>query len=748
MREAYTRAMTPLTRTLVRFLLLVAAYFTAAAIALGYVKSHDDVTLIWPPAGIVFGALLVYGWRWWPFAAVAMLLTHWLLAPVPWVFVPYSIASNVVGGIAGAGFVHHFYPRAMQRLSLSTGWVLMSAGALMALTSAVIGSLGMLHAQMVDSSLLVPSALRWLMGDLFGIIALTPAVLMLLLPTPRIIGGETSFEYGGIGEKLGLALALACAIGAVLWAGDSSNGYSLALASLPLAALILSAVRFEPTFTAVGNALMSILLASAAGLGLAGFSPPETIGDSTLLTLFMCVIALIPQMLSVTIFENRLAATRLIRRATTDVLTGLANRTAFEARVGALLSSGSSEPMALAYIDLDRFRIINDTLGHAAGDALIVALSGVLGSRLQRDDILARVGGDAFSVLLRYCDAETAQRRAQDLGDAVAGYRFVSGEHVATSSASIGMVSFHANAVEFGTLLAQADTACFAAKELGGNRVVAVEPGVTGVVQERSEAMRWALRIGAALEHDHFQLYCQTIAPLRLPQQESQRHFEILLRMRDPDSGELLLPGQFVPAAERFGLGVRLDRHVIDRTLRWFERHPDGAARVNLCSINLTAASVEDESFLPFLQARLQRSALPAHKLCFELTETTALRDLGRAQALIQSVRALGCRFALDDFGTGFCSFGYLRSLDVDFFKIDGSFVRDIATSTLSYAIVRSIADIGRVMRKQTIAECAENESVRQRLVDLGVDFAQGYAIEMPEPIERYFGTSRRLAVT
>lgn len=740
--------MTPLAHKATRFLLLVLAYLTAAAIALGYVESHNDVTLIWPPAGVVFGALLVYGWRWWPFVAVAMALTHLLLAPVPWVFLPYSIASNVISGILAVCFVHRFYPRALQKFSLHTGWVLMLGGILMALCSAVIGSLGMLHAGMVDTALLVPSALRWLMGDLFGIIALAPAVLMLLLPRPHITSDDPAFVYGGIGEKIALVLGLACAIAAVLWAGDSSNGYSLALASLPLAALILSAVRFEPLFTSVGNAVMSILLASAAGLGLAGFSPPQTLGDSALLTLFLCVIALIPQMLSATIFENRLTSARLIRRATTDTLTGLANRTEFETRVRDLIKAGGKESMTLGYVDLDRFRIINDTLGHAAGDALIVALSGVLGSRLRRDDVLARVGGDAFAVLFRRCDAQAAAQRAQDLGDAIAGYRFGWGEHVATSSASIGIVSFQPEAVEFGTLLAQADTACFAAKERGGNRVVAVEPGASGVVQERSEAMRWALRIGAALEHDHFRLYCQTIAPLRVPQQDSLRHFEILLRMYDPDTDELLLPGQFVPAAERFGLGVRLDRHVIDRTLRWFERHPDGAARVNLCSINLTAASIEDESFLQFLQTRLQRSSLPAHKLCFELTETTALRDLGRAQALIQSVRALGCRFALDDFGTGFCSFGYLRSLDVDFFKIDGSFVRDITSSTLSYAIVRSIADIGRVMRKQTIAECAESESVRQRLVDLGVDFAQGYAIEVPEPIDRYFGTMRRLAVT
>jgi EAL domain-containing protein (putative c-di-GMP-specific phosphodiesterase class I) len=265
-----------------------------------------------------------------------------------------------------------------------------------------------------------------------------------------------------------------------------------------------------------------------------------------------------------------------------------------------------------------------------------------------------------------------------------------------------------------------------------------VTPGRGAVVEERSASMRWALRLNEALDHDRFVLFCQSIAPLHALD-ERARHFEILLRLRDPQTGQLLLPGQFIPAAERFGLGLRLDRHVLDRTLRWFEKNPDAAERVGLCSINLCAATVDDERFVTYLQKRLEGSRLAARQLCFELTETSALRDLSRAQHFIQRVREIGCKFALDDFGTGFCSFGYLRSLDVDFFKIDGSFVRDIETSKLALAVVRSIADIGRVMEKETIAECAENEAVRQRLIDLGVDYAQGYAVDEPMPIENYF---------
>jgi EAL domain-containing protein (putative c-di-GMP-specific phosphodiesterase class I) len=254
--------------------------------------------------------------------------------------------------------------------------------------------------------------------------------------------------------------------------------------------------------------------------------------------------------------------------------------------------------------------------------------------------------------------------------------------------------------------------------------------------------MRWALRLNEALENDRFELFCQSISPLQ-SLNGHERHFEILLRMRDAETGDLLPPGYFIPAAERFGLGMKLDTHVLDRTLRWFERNPSAAEKVELCSINLCAASLDDERFLAFLQARLAKSSMPPERLCFELTETSALRDLARAQHFIKAVRALGCRFALDDFGTGFCSFGYLRSLDVDYFKIDGSFVRDVETSPVALAIVRSIADIGRVLHKQTIAECAETEAIRRCLVGLGVDYAQGYALDEPMPIARYFDAER-----
>ncbi len=734
--------MSPVARNALRFVLLVSAYLGGAWVALWFVHGPAQITLIWPPTGVVFAALILYGLRWWPFVVVAVLLTHWLMAPVPALFLPYSVASNVVGGLVGVGYVLRFRSLAAEKYTLDSGFSLLLGGVIMVVTSALIGTLGMVHAGMVTQADAVAAAIRWAMGDLFGIITIAPAVILAARGWRFGVPGHPSFVYGSGLEKAMWVLAVTVSLGLIGLATQYSRAYALGLASLPLGLLLWSALRFEPLFTACANVAFALLVATVAGLGLAGFTAPTGITDSAVLITYMCVIALTPQVLSAAAHETRVGALRLMHRARTDALTGLPNRVAFEESVRSLATRAGGEAMALAHFDLDQFKLINDTLSHQVGDELVRALAGALQSRLGPHDLIARTGGDEFAVLLRHCPAAEAESRAQRLRDAIAEFRFASGGQVAATTASVGLVTFIAGESDFSKLLANADTACFAAKERGGNRIETVSPGRSTAVEERSAAMRWAMRLNEALEQDRFELFCQSISPLQ-QLDGHERHFEILLRLRDADTGQLLPPGQFIPAAERFGLGMKLDSHVVDRTLRWFERNPEAAARVGQCSINLCAASVDDERFLTFLQRRLEKSSLRPERLCFELTETSALRDLARAQNFIQAVRAFGCKFALDDFGTGFCSFGYLRSLDVDYFKIDGSFVREVETSPLALAIVRSIADIGRVMNKETIAECAESEAIRVRLIELGVDYAQGYAVDEPTPIERYFDLKR-----
>ena len=289
---------------------------------------------------------------------------------------------------------------------------------------------------------------------------------------------------------------------------------------------------------------------------------------------------------------------------------------------------------------------------------------------------------------------------------------------------------------DFDAALAKADAACFTAKQLGGNRIQ-VSLADDDAVAEQRAAMHWVMRLNEAMDSERFELACQSIVPVH-PHPDGGRHFEILLRLRDAN-GLQMPPGYFVPAAERFGLGVRLDRHVIERTLDWLERHPRAVAQTRMCSINISAAAVVDDEFVEFLRERLARCQISPQQLCFEITETSAVHDIARAQRFIREVRRLGCKLALDDFGTGFCSFAYLRELDVDYFKIDGRFVREVDTDPLSVHIVQAIANIAKVLGKQTVAECAETVSVQRRLRSLGVDHIQGFGIDEPTPIDRYF---------
>jgi EAL domain-containing protein (putative c-di-GMP-specific phosphodiesterase class I) len=341
---------------------------------------------------------------------------------------------------------------------------------------------------------------------------------------------------------------------------------------------------------------------------------------------------------------------------------------------------------------------------------------------------------------LRVVGSDDAERLAKQIRSAVANFRFAHDGRLIAPTTSIGVVPFLAQDFEFATLFAHADAACYAAKELGGNRVqlAAVDEKL---LLSRRDAMDWAVRLGDAIEQGHLQLYAQSIEALR-PIASSGRHLEILLRVHDPDTDALIEPGPFIAAAERFKFGPRLDRAVVGQTLDWLDARPEITRTIDLVSINLSGASVSDDEFGHFLERRINASSVHAHQLCFEITETSAVRDLAQAQRFIQRVRALGCRFALDDFGAGFCSFAYLKALDVDYFKIDGGFVRDVHTSPLALAIVRSIAEIARVMRKQTIAECTESESIRAHLLSLGVDYAQGFAIDRPMPLAQYFGPS------
>jgi two-component system CheB/CheR fusion protein len=438
---------------------------------------------------------------------------------------------------------------------------------------------------------------------------------------------------------------------------------------------------------------------------------------------------------AVVVFRDMSEAHALSRRlhhmARHDALTGLVNRREFEDRLARVLETAKSDASehALFYLDLDQFKVINDTCGHLAGDQLLRRLAGDLRAHIRQRDTLARLGGDEFGVLLERCYLERAKTIADGLRDAVAAFRFRWDNKTHTVGVSIGVVAISNTSGAVLDVLKAADAACYAAKEAGRNRVHIYHENDT-ILAARHGEMQWVARINRALEEDRFQLYVQPITPLCATRGEKPS-CEFLLRMQTED-GRIILPNDFLASAERYNLATELDCWVIGHSFEWLARNPDQLERTALFCINLSGQSLSDPQFLAFILDELKQRRIPADRLCFEITETAAIANLASAVGFIRELKQAGCSFALDDFGTGMSSFGYLKTLPVEFVKISGKFVRDIIDDPISLAMVKSINDIGQVMHKQTIAEFVENEAILTKLREMGVNFAQGYALGQP----------------
>jgi len=432
--------------------------------------------------------------------------------------------------------------------------------------------------------------------------------------------------------------------------------------------------------------------------------------------------------------ERKRAEQMLSFQATHDALTGLVNRSEFERRLARMLETTrtSQDTHALCYLDLDQFKVINDTCGHMAGDELLRQLGRLLSVAVRKRDTLARLGGDEFGVLMEHCTLTQALRVANELRSTVTEFHFVWDRQIFRIGVSIGLVPITETSESVANLLSTADSACYVAKEEGRNRVHVHQLGDTELARRQGE-MRWVARIDQALEDQRLQLWSQPIVPVMTGSGEGE-HFELLLRLVD-EQGKIIPPGAFLPAAERYGLSTKLDRWVVGAAFDWLNRNPKLLERLHLCCINLSGTSLADEDFLKFMQERLEQSKIPPQKICFELTETAAISNLSRAMTFMGILKARGCLFALDDFGSGLSSFAYLKTLPVDYLKIDGAFVKDIVNDEVSLAMVRSINDVGKVMGKRTIAELVENDAILEKLREIGVDCAQGYGISRPAPI-------------
>lgn len=445
----------------------------------------------------------------------------------------------------------------------------------------------------------------------------------------------------------------------------------------------------------------------------------------------------VPVVLSVCedITEARKLSEELSYQASHDSLTGLYNRREFELRLERALQSAKlgGHDHVLLYLDLDQFKVINDTCGHIAGDELLRQLSEVLRCRISRRDTLARLGGDEFGVLLEHCSPDNALRVAEAARKAIAEFRFGWAGQMFGLGVSIGLVPITSASIGINDIMSLADTACYAAKDQGRNRIHTYRADDSELARRHGE-MQWVNRIRQALDEGRFRLYYQRIVPLSNTGSGYLR-YELLLRMLD-ESGGVVAPNAFLPAAERYNLASHLDRWVLLRALAWLAARPDHLSKLASCSINLSGHSMGEDDFLDFVLKEIRKARVPPDKLCFEITETAAIRNMSTATRFIQYLQDEGCKFALDDFGSGLSSFAYLKNLPVDYLKIDGMFVKDIMDDPINLAVVKSINDIGHVMGKQTIAEFVESGAIMEKLRSIGVDFAQGYAIGAPANLD------------
>jgi diguanylate cyclase (GGDEF)-like protein/PAS domain S-box-containing protein len=444
---------------------------------------------------------------------------------------------------------------------------------------------------------------------------------------------------------------------------------------------------------------------------------------------------------SVMVFHDVSKETRLFRQlsyqASHDTLTGLINRREFEnCLIGAMEQTRDNpeETHALLYVDLDQFKVVNDTFGHTAGDALLRQLSEQIQANIRSTDLLARLGGDEFGILLERCSEERAMEVAEDIRGSIEGYRLEWKDSFTTVRCSIGVVVVSSENADVASAMSSADVACYSAKDMGRNKVHLYKDSDASL---RHEEMKWVSRITSAVEEDRFELFFQPIIGIGEKNSNRRGHYELLLRMRD-EEGRLVGPDQFIPAAERYSLMSTLDRWVIHEALTELaDRNDSGEARYTL-AINLSGTSLSEDRFLEFVIDELEKQKLPNGAICFEITETAAISNLSHVVHFMQELKKLGCKFSLDDFGSGLSSFTYLKNLPVDYLKIDGQFISNVAEDSVDESMVKAISEVGHAMGIETIAERVETKQVLDKLGSLGVEFAQGYFIARPASVQSF----------
>ncbi len=421
-------------------------------------------------------------------------------------------------------------------------------------------------------------------------------------------------------------------------------------------------------------------------------------------------------------------------QASHDPLTGLVNRREFERRLDDALKTGraGSSSHVLCYLDLDRFKAVNDTSGHMAGDSMLREIAGILKDKIRDSDVVARVGGDEFGMLLIGCPLDKARQIADDVCAAIRDYRFVWRDQIFSVGVSIGLVELGRESGSIEDTLSAADSACYVAKQQGRGRIHIYSARDEAVARQRGEIV-WLQRLQAALKENRFELHVQPIVAIA-GKPDSGPAFEVLLRLRDADGSESQ-PIDFMQAAERYHLMPSVDRWVLQAA---FAAIGAGALRLpkgRSAAINISSQTLADPQFLEFVVECLDRSGVQPAQVCFELSESAVAANLSHAARFIAVLHGLGCQFALDDFGSGLGSFTNLKRLSMDYLKIDGSFIRGLGSDDVDSAMVGAMIDMARSLGIKVVAEHVETEQAFEMVRALKVDFVQGFAVGRPQAL-------------
>ncbi|MEO0576275.1 MAG: EAL domain-containing protein [Pseudomonadota bacterium] len=729
------------------FLMIVASF------KLGF--ADESVVTIWPAAGISVWITLRYGNRALPTVFLSQLSYSLIFQDLPWTMMLGGNGANTIACYVAVTL----YKRqgggtnALLTLRDTLMFISLLAG-LMSIIAAAIGSAAVILSFGLPLQSAALITWRWFFSDLTGTLLIAPMLMTLHRNTASSIAANVKSLW----QESKTPTLLFIAVQPLLWATvhllpDDLGQFPVVLLTMPMC--IWFAFNHQ---SRVSVFLMCLTVISSLVVMLSAIQNPSE-GTFLAAQLYGVVVVCTSLFLRASNverasavealayerqqLEQRVAArtSQLKELAETDTLTGLSNRRSFQLALenAHATAARGNHPTFLLFMDLDQFKIVNDTSGHAAGDALLKHVTEIIRENIRDIDTAGRLGGDEFALILQSCPQEKVLEIAESIRHQIDSLRFSWENEVHQIGVSIGAVPLNEDFGSLEDIKQTADAACYAAKNAGRNRVHLASVSDESLREHRGE-VRWAQRINEAINKDQFILYGQAIQPANSLSVEPE-HIEILLRLRDYETRSFVQPGAFLPAAERYGLATKLDEWVVKNLIKNIYVHSAFDASERQYWVNLSGASVGDEKFVNFLIDEMTNSPIQPGLINFEITETAVIRNISEAQRLMQKLHDMGCKFALDDFGTGLSSFSHLKKLPVDHLKIDGHFIREIHKAESDRIFVKSIIDIAHAMNLKAVAEYVENDEILRVVTELGVDYIQGFGIHRPEPFMPSFNT-------